>query len=158
MLHSPEYTIIQTKDRTHIESCARMMSATDPWLRYGMDYEQCLKSFEGDFREIYILQIRESVIAFAVLQMLGTFKGYIQTLCVDEKFRGQGHGTKLLQFCEERILKVSRNIFICVSEFNHGAIKIYEGFGFELVGSLHDFLKQGFSELLYRKTVGPIIG
>jgi len=90
--------------------------------------------------------------------MAGTFKGYIQTLCVDSKKRGQGLGKKLLQFCEERILEISPNIFICVSEFNVGAIKLYKEFGFELIGKLHDFVQPGLTELMMRKTFGPIVG
>ena len=152
------YTILKTKDPGQISSCARMMAATDPWIRYGMDYSLCLKSFEGDFREIYVLETGQKIAGFVILQMAGTFRGYIQTLCVDADYRGQGLGMKLLEFCEERILKISPNLFICVSEFNTGAIKLYESFGFELVGRLHDFIQPGLTELMMRKTFAPIVG
>jgi len=56
------------------------------------------------------------------------------------------------------MLKISPNIFICVSSFNKGAIKLYDDFGFKLVGELNDFVKVGFTELLLRKTFGPIAG
>ncbi|PWT94580.1 MAG: N-acetyltransferase [Bacteroidetes bacterium] len=150
-------SISQTKERKHIEICARMMAGTDPWIRYGMDYDLCLKAFEGAFREIYILQIDEVIAGFAILQVTGTFKGYIQSLCISEERRGHGLGNKLLQFCEERILQISPNIFICVSEFNVGALKLYKEFGFKLIGELHDFLQPGLTELLMRKTHGPIL-
>ena len=151
-------SIVETKNKKQIDICAEMMSTTDPWLRYGMGQTLCLKAFEGDFREIYIAQINHSVVGFAILQMKGTFKGYIQTLCIGEKWRGKGLGRKLLEFCEKKILEVSPNIFICVSEFNKGAIRLYEEFGFQLVGKLDDFLKPGLSELLMRKTRGSILG
>ena len=157
MNESIPFIIKQTKDKKAISICAQMMSDTDPWIRYGMDYELCLKAFEGDFREIYILEVEQAIAGFAILQMKGTFKGYIQSLCIIEKWRAHGFGRRLLQFCEERILEISPNIFICVSEFNKSAIKLYEEFGFELVGSLHDFLQPGLTELLMRKTHGPIM-
>ena len=69
---------------------------------------------------------------FVIIQMDGTFKGYIQTICVSEDFRGKGLGKKLLNFCEERILKISPNIFMCVSSFNTGALQLYTDFGFKL--------------------------
>jgi ribosomal protein S18 acetylase RimI-like enzyme len=75
-----------------------------------------------------------------------------------ESWRGRGLGRNLIQFCENRILKYSPNIFICVSSFNSGAAKLYEELGYKRVGELEDFLKKGYSELLYRKTVGPIVG
>ena len=158
MTGNPFFSITQTKEKKHIEICAEMMSGTDPWIRYGMDYDLCLQAFDGEFREIYILEIEKVIVGFAVLQMTGTFKGYIQSLCINEQWRGRGLGLKLLQFCEEKILEISPNIFICVSEFNHKAIKLYVKFGFELIGRLNDFLKPGITELLMRKTYGPVVG
>ena len=153
-----QFTITQTIDARKIATCADMMSKTDPWITYTMDYALCLKAFEGDCKEVYILENENEIIGFAILQICGSFKGYIQSLCVNEKFRGKGMGTKLLHFCEERILKFSPNIFICVSSFNKGAIKLYYEFGFKLVGELNDFVKEGYTELLLRKSFGPIVG
>ena len=69
-----------------------------------------------------------------------------------------GTSQEILQFCEQRILKISPNIFICVSAFNKGALKLYYEFGFKLIGELEHFVKEGYSELLLRKSVGPILG
>jgi ribosomal protein S18 acetylase RimI-like enzyme len=138
--------------------CAGMMSRTDPWRRLGMDHAQCLKSFEGFFREVYLLKNVDEIMGFVIIQPQGTFKGYIQTIAVNENHRGKGYGTLLLQFCEERILAYSPNIFICVSSFNEKAFQLYIKFGFKLVGELKDFMKKGVTELLLRKTVGPVVG
>lgn len=153
-----QFTIAQTADASKIATCALLMSGSDPWVSYDMEYDQCLKAFEGPFKEIYVMENGSHLLGFAILQICGTFKGYIQTLCVTENQRGKGFGKQLLQFCEDRILKISPNVFICVSSFNEGALKLYEEFGFRLVGELKDFLKEGFTELLLRKTVGPTIG
>jgi ribosomal protein S18 acetylase RimI-like enzyme len=150
--------IILTTDPKHYAVCAMMMSKTDPWISLKMNYEQCLLAFDGISKEIYILTIGNEIAGFVILQIAGTFKGYIQTICVSEQFRGKGLGNKLLQYSENRILKISPNIFICVSSFNQGAIKLYYEFGFKLVGALDDFVKEGFTELLLRKTFGPIVG
>jgi len=116
-----------------------------------------LKAFEGSSKEIWVVEIDKEIAGFVILQLGGTFKGYIQTICIDAAYRGRGIGTKLLQFCEERILKISPNIFICVSSFNNGAIRLYKEFGFKLIGELDNFVKDGFTELLFRKTVGPMM-
>jgi [ribosomal protein S18]-alanine N-acetyltransferase len=147
-----------TNDPNEIEACAQMMSVTDPWITLGMNYEQCLKAFEGSCKEIYVIETENAIAGFVIIQTCGTFSGYIQTICIDEPYRGRGLGKKLLQFCEERILKFSPNVFICVSSFNKGAIKLYYEFGFKLVGELENFVKEGFTELLLRKTVGPRVG
>jgi ribosomal protein S18 acetylase RimI-like enzyme len=157
MAEEEKYTITKTNDPQKIIACAKMMSSTDPWITYGMDYDYCLKAFEGDCKEVYILDNGEEIAGFVILQVCGTFKGYIQSLCVNEKHRSKGLGKNLLQFCEERILEISPNIFICVSSFNRGAIKLYYEFGFKLVGELPDFVKEGLTELLLRKTFGPMV-
>jgi ribosomal protein S18 acetylase RimI-like enzyme len=150
--------IRQTTDSNDFEICAHMMSETDPWITLKMDYEQCLKAFEGECKEIYVVEAENIIAGFVILQTSGTFSGYIQTICVDAPFRGMGLGKKLLHYCNERVLKFSPNLFICVSSFNKRALKLYYDFGFKLVGELENFVKQGFTELLLRKTVGPRVG
>jgi ribosomal protein S18 acetylase RimI-like enzyme len=148
--------IEQTTDPDDFAICAAMMMQNDPWIRLGMDYAHCLKAFDGDFKEIFVLKKGDAIIGFVVMQIQGTFKGYIQTICIDAANRGGGLGTKLLQFCEDRILQYSPNIFICVSSFNKGAIQLYYKLGYQLVGELKDFVKKGSMELLLRKTVGGL--
>lgn len=153
-----EKMIISTTTDPKVKShCAYMMSINDPWITLEMNFEQCLPAFEGPLKKIYIAEINNKIAGFVIIQTVGTFKGYIQTICVSEEFRGKGIGKKLLQFCENTILKYSPNIFICVSSFNKGAAKLYYDFGFKFVGELDNFVKEGFTELLLRKSVGPIL-
>jgi ribosomal protein S18 acetylase RimI-like enzyme len=152
------YLVRQTSDPVDFSVCAKMMSLTDPWITLGMDYEQCLKAFDGSFREIWLLEIEKRIAGFVIIQTCGTFSGYIQTISIDSAYRGKGYGRKLLKFCEDRILKFSPNVFICVSSFNKGALKLYLDFGFKLIGEMENFVIEGYSELLLRKTVGPRIG
>jgi ribosomal-protein-alanine N-acetyltransferase len=153
-----EPIIVQTSNQEDFEICARIMAASDPWIKLGMNHDDCLKAFEGSFKEVYVLKKQDQIIGFAVVQTQGTFKGYIQTIAISQANRGAGYGTQLLQHCERQILTYSPNIFICVSAFNEGAIQLYYRLGFKLVGELKDFVKDGFTELLLRKTVGPIVG
>ena len=157
-MQKEKFIINITKDPKNFGVCALMMSETDPWITLGMNYDQCLKAFEGDCKEVYIVSYENDIVGFVILQVCGTFSGYIQTICMREDNRGKGFGTMLLEFCEERILKFSPNVFICVSSFNKDAIRLYYKFGFKLVGELDNFVKEGFTELLLRKTVGPRVG
>jgi len=157
-LKTEDFIINITRDPEDFDICAMMMSKTDPWITLEMNYDQCLRAFDGDGKEIYVICNGKDIAGFVILQVCGTFSGYIQTICISEDQRGKGLGTKLLKFCEKRILKFSPNVFICVSSFNKGAIKLYYEFGFKLVGELDNFVKKGFTELLLRKTVGPRVG
>ena len=150
--------IEQTVGPQDFAVCAAMMAATSPWLTMGLDVDYCRKAFDGQFREVFLLKKREEIVGFVIMQPQGSFKGYIQTLCVREGNRGQGYGKMLLQFCEDRILQYSPNIFICVSTFNQKALQLYLSFGFEPVGEIKNFVKDGFDELLLRKTAGAVVG
>ena len=158
MIQKGKILIRHTTDPKDFAGCALMMSETDPWITLEMNYDQCLKAFEGECKEIYVIEYENVIAGFVIIQTAGTFSGYIQTICIDKAFRGNGLGKKLLKFCEERILKYSPNVFICVSSFNKGAIRLYYDFGFKLIGELENFVKNGFSELLLRKTIGPRVG
>ena len=150
--------ITETKDPEVFAECARLMSKSDPWTTLGLPYEYCIKAFEGGFREVFLAECENELAGFVIMQTQGTFKGYIQTVFMKASWRGRGLGKELIQFCEDRILKYSPNVFICVSSFNPGAIRLYEELGYVRVGELKDFLKNGYAELLYRKTMGPIVG
>jgi ribosomal-protein-alanine N-acetyltransferase len=138
--------------------CARMMAATDPWITLGRGYEECLAAIQNREREVYVADDGTLVRGVIILCMTGAFVGYIQTICVDADARGTGLGSLILDWAEERIFARSPNVFLCVSSFNDRARALYERRGYELIGELHDYLVTGYSELLMRKTLGPIRG
>jgi ribosomal protein S18 acetylase RimI-like enzyme len=43
-----------------------------------------------------------------------------------------------------------------VSSFNHGARRLYERLGYREVGELANYIVEGYSEILLRKTRGPL--
>ena len=45
---------------------------------------------------------------------------------------------------------------MCVSSFNTEAQKLYLRLGYEIVGELKDYIVAGYSEILLRKTIGPL--
>ena len=142
--------------REEAEGCARMLAGTEPWITLRRDYEACLRVTLDETRERYVAYRGDRLAGLLILNVKGAFVGYIQTVCAAREFRGTGVGTALVAFAEERIFREFRNAFICVSDFNHGARRLYERLGFRLVGELTDYVVAGHSELLLRKTVGPL--
>jgi len=152
------YKIFQTSDPAYFSRGAKMMAANDPWITLEMNYGNCLEAFDGACKETYVLEIESEIAGFIILQVCGTFNGYVQTICIDEKYRNRGLGKMLIRFAEEKIYQSSPNVFMCVSAFNEGAAKLYYSLGFEKIAVLKDFIKIGFDELLLRKTIGPKLG
>ena len=137
------------------EECARLMSGTDPWVTLGRDFAASLGIIRDPSREVYVAEDEAGIAGFIVLCMTGAFIGYIQTVLVAPDRQGQGIGSQLVTFAEERIFKESPNSFLCVSSFNPDARRLYERLGYKYVGELTDYLVSGHSELLLRKTRGP---
>jgi ribosomal-protein-alanine N-acetyltransferase len=138
--------------------CAQMMCSTEPWITIGRTFDESLAMLQDRAREIYVADDDGRIAGFIILNMQGAFVGYIQTVCVDATARGNGLGTRLVRFAEERIFRAVPNVFLCVSSFNPRARTLYERLGYELIGELKDYLIRGASELLMRKTIGPLRG
>lgn len=137
------------------QACARLMSESEPWLTLQRDFETSLALVSDPTRETYWIEHAGTWAGFLLLYLQGPFRGYIQTICLTPDVRGRGLGTAVLDWAEARIFRESPNVFLCVSDFNTGALRLYRRLGYELIGALPDFLVGGSAELLLRKTRGP---
>jgi len=45
---------------------------------------------------------------------------------------------------------------MCVSSLNLGARRLYDRLGYQVIGELTNYIVQGHSEILLRKTTGPL--
>jgi len=136
--------------------CAEMMCATEPWITIGRNFDESLKLVQDPTREVFVAADANQLFGFIIINMRGAFVGYIQTVCVVNEARGRGVGTRLVEFAERRIFSETPNVFLCVSSFNPRARVLYERLGYELIGELKNYLIDGASEFLMRKTIGPI--
>jgi ribosomal protein S18 acetylase RimI-like enzyme len=149
--------IKQLTNPKDIEACADLMCSQAPWTTLQFDRQRCLNSLTGDYKELFGAYVDGAFAGFVILQLYGVLRGYIQTICLKEAYRGKGLGTALLQYSEERIYKISPNVFICVSSFNPEAHKLYTRLGFEEIGVLKDHLVRGYDEIIMRKSKGPFM-
>jgi [ribosomal protein S18]-alanine N-acetyltransferase len=145
---------ITTQEEALIATCAQLKFASTPWTTLGSTYEQCLHSFYGDYKKILVAFDKNIVAGFLVLQTYGSFKGYIQTVCVAETFKRQSIATKLMQYAEEYIFKeVSPHMFICVSTFNNAALSLYKKLDYQEIGILKNYIVAGYDEMLMKKSI-----
>jgi len=137
-------------------ACAEIMSSNDPWKRLGRTFDVSYAMMRDPAREVYIALDETTVVGFLIVIMQGVLTGYIQTVAVREEWRGRGLGSALIELAERRILREQPNVFICVSSFNPDARRLYERLGYAYVGELTDFVIRGHSEIILRKTTGPL--
>ena len=141
-------------DEAH--ACAQSMANSEPWITLRRTYDESIAMLNDPVREVYVGIVEEKVVGFLILRMDGAFVGYIQTVGVVSQWRGRGVGTRLIEYAEERIFRETPNVFINASSFNPGAQRLYERLGYEVVGELRDYIVPGHSEVLLRKTIGPL--
>ena len=139
-----------------IETCARMMAQSEPWITLQRDYAASLRNLSSHEKKIHVAAQGDEILGFVVLNLHGGFVGYIQSICVAPQWRGHAVGRKLVAFAEERVFREYPNMFICVSSFNLGAQRFYRTLGYEVVGELKDYIVDGHSEILLRKTIGSL--
>jgi len=144
--------------RREAEACARMMAESEPWATLGRGYEEQLEIMADPSSEVYVAAAGGEIVGLVVVEMNGAFRGYVKSICVAPGLRGRGVGSRLMAHAEERILGEAPNVFLCVSDFNEGARRFYRRLGYEEVGELRDYLVAGRSEILMRKTAGPLAG
>jgi len=140
-----------------IEVCATIFSNSEPWITLGMNVDHFHKILSDPLSEIYVLKVNTEIAGVIVLQMQGPFSGYVKAIVIDSKWAGKGYGRVLLAFAEERVFKDSPNMFLCVSSFNKSAQPFYQKMGYHVIGEIEDYLVSGFSEILMRKTKGPVL-
>jgi ribosomal protein S18 acetylase RimI-like enzyme len=147
---------IDKANRTECEAAARLMSSTEPWITLGRKFENTINAVTSAHFDVCIALVGEMVVGVIIFTLhVPLIRGYIAALAVHKDWRSRGVGSKLLRCVEERILRESPNVFLCVSSFNPNARRFYERNGYTQCGELKGYVIAGASEILMRKTTGP---
>jgi ribosomal-protein-alanine N-acetyltransferase len=157
MFDLQKVNIRKFQNRHECDAAARLLMNTDPWKTFGRTYENCWDGVTNPQKESFGAFMGDEFLGVLVIDLNGPFKGYIQAVCIVDKVRGLGLGSIMVKFAENRIFTVSPNCFLCYSDFNEKAQSFYENLGYEIVGKLDDYMIPGHSEIIMRKTIGPIM-
>ena len=146
---------------TDVDACAALMLATPLWITYHVTPERARAIFVdavGGASTGLVAVDGGRVIGFVVYRLRGTFahSGYILDVGVAGDAQNRGVGTLLMDAAETEILRAGPNVFLLVSAFNTRAQRFYERRGYQRIGEIPDYIQPGTTEVLYRKTLGPI--
>ncbi len=128
--------------------------AIPPWSV--MDYPaQAMARFlaaSGDGASRYRVEVG-GVEAGAVSVRYPWLKGpYLELLALLPRFQSQGIGAGILAWFEQEALGLgARNLWVCASSFNAGALRFYERHGFRPAATLPGLVADGYDEILLRK-------
>ena len=77
---------------------------------------------------------------------------YLHIVAVKEEYRNLGIGKQLIKYFEENSSNYSSTkYFLTVDDFNPQARKLYESLGYQRVGELKDFYKNGITSYIMMK-------
>ncbi len=133
-----------------------MLCPQDPWRRLGYTAADWRRILDPPLRgrEGWVIEDSSSAAGIALLRANFLVGDYLELFAIAAGVHGRGLGSTLLAAVERVALARGRNLFVCVSDFNHAGRRFYARHGYQQVGTLPDLLVTGSSELLLRKTSG----
>ncbi|MFC1606389.1 GNAT family N-acetyltransferase [Candidatus Latescibacterota bacterium] len=139
-----------------IPKCAEILSDNTMWERYDRSITHATEFLEREVRSghhVWVYEQDGSVVGFAGCienGMMGEFP-YIRVLAVERQHRGKGIGTRMLDYIEDKMFATSHLLFMMVSDFNIEAKRLYNRLGYETIGTVNNYKKQGVNEFLLVK-------
>jgi GNAT superfamily N-acetyltransferase len=100
----------------------------------------------------YLIEV-EGAEAGAMSVRFPWLKGpYLELLALLPPFQRRGLGASLVAWFEREALKRgARNLWVCASSFNDGALRFYGRHGFKPAATLQGLVADGYDEVLLRK-------
>lgn len=151
-----DIAIKRLKTEQEKKKAAELLMGSEPWITLRRTPDQCMETMHDPSKERFGVFSGWEQIGVLVIDMNGWLKGYIQAVCIEKQWQGKGIGSKIMEFAESYIFRHVKNVFVCYSSFNPRAGKLYDRLGYVKVGKLHDYIVEGYDEILLRKTIGPI--
>jgi len=161
MLENSEDVTIRPFRETDVETCASLMVDLPLYGRYGVTGKDAralfARTLAGASRAL-VAEDAGGVLGFVVYSLHGTFdhSGYVRAIGVAARAQRRGVGGRLMEAAEREIFSRGPNVFLLVSADNADARRFYERRGYREIGELPDYARAGITEVLYRKTLGPV--
>jgi len=151
--HSPIVRPYAAEDRGAVVA---MLTDRDPWRRLGYTADDWQRLFTPPLggREGWVIERAGEPAGIALLRLRFLLGDYLELFAIAPGSERHGLGRLLLAEVERQVFARARNLFVCVSDFNHPARRFYARQGYREIGSIGDLLVEGSAELLLRKTVG----
>ena len=125
----------------------------DPWKEYEIPADRLSSSLarqcEGRYR--FLITADESMAGIVIVTEPWLFGPYLHFLGLLPPFQNKGIGASVMKWFETEADGHFRNLWICVSEFNAGAMRFYERFGYSRAATLEGLVTDDRTEFLLRK-------
>ena len=127
-----------------------------PWAHYNIPAAALREGFArtGDGAIRYQLLAGDTAAGVVVIRSPWLAGPYLQMLAVLPALQGRAIGSAVLDWYEAAAAGAQlRSVWLCVSEFNADAQRLYRRHGYAMAGVLPDMMRDGDDELLMRKSL-----
>lgn len=151
--------VITNADIKHIDECVNILQKSEVGEVYFSSYEKAIDLLAYGITQnglFVALSETQECLGFIYYMPRGVFGSYpyLHIIAVKEEYRGLGIGKQLMSYFEENSSDyVSKKCFLTVDDFNPRAKKLYESIGYQCIGELPDFYKNGINCYLMMKIV-----
>lgn len=144
---------LQPIEMAAVVSLAAAIAAIDPWSRLGISAAQLSAGLAAEDPHLCrrVITVGGASAGVVVVRHPWLFGPYLNLLAVLPTYQRHGIGAAVLGWMEQEVRGQARNLWLCASAFNSGALAFYERHGFSRVGDLPDLIAPGLSEVLMRK-------
>ena len=155
--------VIKEAEEKHVVPCVNILRNTEMGTVYFSNYKKTvdLLSHALAQRELYVaLEDNEDCLGFMYFMPKGVFGSYpyLHIIAVKKECRDLGIGKQLIKYFEENSSDYSSTkYFLTVDDINPQARKLYESLGYQRVGELKDFYKNGITSYIMMKEAGKQI-
>ena len=141
--------------RATAHELGKSFAAIDPWSSYEIpaDTLSAFLAKERDGRHRFLISAGDETAGIVVVTVPWLFGPYLHFLGFLPAFQGNGIGTEVMTWFEAEAQGHFRNLWICVSDFNKGAVRFYERFGYLRAARLDGLVVDGRNEILLRKRI-----
>lgn len=157
---APQYTLDacvlhRLHDPKEARTLSHVLAEMDPWRTLGYTpgalEQYLLRPDETLYR--YVVSVESQPSGVVCVRYPWLRGAYLELIGLDAALQGRGLGRAVLQWIEEQARQAVPNVWVLVSAFNIRARTFYEQQGFCIIGTLQDFVRPGYDEILLRKVV-----
>src|SRR5437868_1052653 len=151
----PKVRAYAAQDRAAVVA---MLTGRDPWQRLGYTADDWQRLLTPPLRnrEGWVIEIGGEPAGIAIVRLQFLLGDYLELFAIAPGAEHTGLGRALLVEVERNVFARTRNLFVCVSDFNDSARRFYARNGYQLVGPIGDLIIPGSAELLLRKTIASV--
>ena len=149
--------VIKEAEEKYVIPCVNILQNTEMGTVYFSNYKKTVDLLLHALaqRGLFVaLKDDDDCLGFMYFMPKGVFGSYpyLHILAVKEECRNLGIGKQLIKYFEENSSDYSSTkYFLTVDDFNPQARKLYESLGYQRVGELKNFYKNGITSYIMMK-------